>query len=170
MSDACLGKSRQYDALVVCSVGCFSLILSTLLVVVVFTNNFIAWHSKSRQVLVDKNCSILCASSNILDKVVVFYPFVFVFVPAGAQAHIEAQSSWVTALSWVQTSTPFLSQEACSQVSPPESLLVGRLDGSLCWLEVTDDFRVERTELTHCYRKEGWSLNVLKISVLMCVH
>ncbi|KAK2872403.1 hypothetical protein Q8A67_022300 [Cirrhinus molitorella] len=73
----------------------------------------------------------------------------------GTQAHIEAQSSWVTALSWVQTSTPFLSQEACSQVSPPESLLVGRLDGSLCWLEVTDDLRVERTELTHCYRKEA---------------
>uniref|UniRef100_A0A9J8D3K3 HECT-type E3 ubiquitin transferase n=1 Tax=Cyprinus carpio carpio TaxID=630221 RepID=A0A9J8D3K3_CYPCA len=73
----------------------------------------------------------------------------------GAQAHIEAQSSWVTALSWVQTSTPFLSQEACSQVSPPESLLVGRLDGSLCWLEVTDDLRVERTELSHCYRKEA---------------
>ncbi|KAL1253293.1 hypothetical protein QQF64_017986 [Cirrhinus molitorella] len=73
----------------------------------------------------------------------------------GTQAHIEAQSSWVTALSWVQTSTPFLSQEACSQVSPPESLLVGRLDGSLCWLEVTDDLRVERTELTHCYRKES---------------
>ncbi|XP_043076943.1 probable E3 ubiquitin-protein ligase HERC1 [Puntigrus tetrazona] len=73
----------------------------------------------------------------------------------GTQAHIEAQSSWVTALSWVQTSTPFLSQEACSQVSPPESLLVGRLDGSLCWLEVTDDLRVDRTELTHCYRKEA---------------
>uniref|UniRef100_A0A9J8CIV4 HECT-type E3 ubiquitin transferase n=1 Tax=Cyprinus carpio carpio TaxID=630221 RepID=A0A9J8CIV4_CYPCA len=73
----------------------------------------------------------------------------------GTQAHIEAQPSWVTALSWVQTSTPFLSQEACSQVSPPESLLVGRLDGSLCWLEVTDDLSVERTELTHCYRKEA---------------
>uniref|UniRef100_A0A8C1NKA8 HECT-type E3 ubiquitin transferase n=1 Tax=Cyprinus carpio TaxID=7962 RepID=A0A8C1NKA8_CYPCA len=41
------------------------------------------------------------------------------------------------------------------QVSPPESLLVGRLDGSLCWLEVTDDLRVERTELSHCYRKEA---------------
>uniref|UniRef100_A0A8C2HR54 E3 ubiquitin-protein ligase HERC1 n=1 Tax=Cyprinus carpio TaxID=7962 RepID=A0A8C2HR54_CYPCA len=86
---------------------------------------------------------------------------VFVFFPVGTQAHIEAQPSWVTALSWVQTSTPFLSQEACSQVSPPESLLVGRLDGSLCWLEVTDDLSVERTELTHCYRKEGWSTNCL---------
>ncbi|XP_051773057.1 probable E3 ubiquitin-protein ligase HERC1 isoform X4 [Ctenopharyngodon idella] len=73
----------------------------------------------------------------------------------GTQAHIEAQSSWVTALSWVQTSTPFLSQEACSQVSPPESLLVGRLDGSLCWLEVTEHLRVEKTELTHCHRKEA---------------
>ncbi len=58
------------------SVGCFSLIVSSLLVVVVFTNNCIASHSKSRQVLVDKNCSILCASSNILDKVVVLYPLV----------------------------------------------------------------------------------------------
>lgn len=75
--------------------------------------------------------------------------------PAGSQAHIEAQSSWVTALSWVQTSSPFLNQEACSQTNPPESLLVGRLNGSLCWLEVTEDLRVESTELTHCHRKEG---------------
>ncbi|XP_073791889.1 probable E3 ubiquitin-protein ligase HERC1 isoform X5 [Danio rerio] len=73
----------------------------------------------------------------------------------GTQAHIEAQSSWITALSWVQTSTPFLIQEASSQLNPPESLLVGRLDGSLCWLEVTEDLRVDRTELMHCHRKEA---------------
>uniref|UniRef100_A0A8C9W0S1 HECT-type E3 ubiquitin transferase n=1 Tax=Scleropages formosus TaxID=113540 RepID=A0A8C9W0S1_SCLFO len=38
------------------------------------------------------------------------------------------------------------------QASAAESLLVGRLDGSLCWLEVTEDFQVERTELT-CYQR-----------------
>ncbi|KAI7795921.1 putative E3 ubiquitin-protein ligase HERC1-like [Triplophysa rosa] len=78
-----------------------------------------------------------------------------IWTATGSRAHVEAQSSWVTALSWVQTSTPFLSQEACSQTSPPESLLVGRLDGSLCWCEVTEDLRVESTELTHCHRKEA---------------
>uniref|UniRef100_A0A8C1RPW7 E3 ubiquitin-protein ligase HERC1 n=1 Tax=Cyprinus carpio TaxID=7962 RepID=A0A8C1RPW7_CYPCA len=104
--------------------------------------------------------SIICCILNYTGQSTL-KALVFVFFPVGTQAHIEAQPSWVTALSWVQTSTPFLSQEACSQVSPPESLLVGRLDGSLCWLEVTDDLSVERTELTHCYRKEGWSTNCL---------
>ncbi|TRY98659.1 hypothetical protein DNTS_005902 [Danionella cerebrum] len=73
----------------------------------------------------------------------------------GSHAHTEAQSSWVTALSWVQSCTPFLNQESSSKLNTPESLLVGRLDGTLCWLEVTKDLRVERTELTHCYRKEA---------------
>ncbi|XP_065100040.1 probable E3 ubiquitin-protein ligase HERC1 isoform X2 [Paramisgurnus dabryanus] len=81
--------------------------------------------------------------------------FVNIWTINGSRAHLEAQSSWVTALSWVQTSTPFLSQEACSQANAPESLLVGRLDGSLCWLEVTEDLKVESTELAHCHRKEA---------------
>uniref|UniRef100_A0A8C9U1I0 HECT-type E3 ubiquitin transferase n=1 Tax=Scleropages formosus TaxID=113540 RepID=A0A8C9U1I0_SCLFO len=67
----------------------------------------------------------------------------------GSQGHVEVQPSWVTAMSWVQTSTPYSGHGAAGQASAAESLLVGRLDGSLCWLEVTEDFQVERTELTH---------------------
>ncbi|XP_076139905.1 putative E3 ubiquitin-protein ligase HERC1 isoform X8 [Alosa pseudoharengus] len=74
----------------------------------------------------------------------------------GSQACVvEAQSSWVTALSWVQSSAPFPSQGGASPCSSPESLLVGRLDGSLCWLEVSDGLRVESTELPRCQRKES---------------
>ncbi|XP_035245722.1 probable E3 ubiquitin-protein ligase HERC1 isoform X2 [Anguilla anguilla] len=70
-------------------------------------------------------------------------------------SHMESQPSWVTALSWVQKSSPCTRQGAASQASPTESLLVGRLDGSLCWLEVTEALHVETTELTHCQRKES---------------
>ncbi|XP_029108431.1 probable E3 ubiquitin-protein ligase HERC1 isoform X2 [Scleropages formosus] len=70
----------------------------------------------------------------------------------GSQGHVEVQPSWVTAMSWVQTSTPYSGHGAAGQASAAESLLVGRLDGSLCWLEVTEDFQVERTELT-CYQR-----------------
>ncbi|CAB1352023.1 unnamed protein product [Coregonus sp. 'balchen'] len=74
----------------------------------------------------------------------------------GAQGHMEAQLSWVTALSWVQTSSPFPSQGgSVGRDAQPESLLVGRLDGSLCWLQVTEDFTIESTELTLCHRKES---------------
>ncbi|KAJ7986812.1 hypothetical protein DPEC_G00332260 [Dallia pectoralis] len=77
----------------------------------------------------------------------------------GSLGHVKAQPSWVTSLSWVQTSCPFPSQggqgaSACNRVQP-ESLLVGRLDGSLCWLQVTEDLIVESMELTRCHRKES---------------
>uniref|UniRef100_A0A8C7IFA5 HECT-type E3 ubiquitin transferase n=1 Tax=Oncorhynchus kisutch TaxID=8019 RepID=A0A8C7IFA5_ONCKI len=73
----------------------------------------------------------------------------------GAQGHVEAQPSWVTALSWVQTSSPFPTQGGIAgKDAQPESLLVGRLDGSLCRLQVTEDFSIESTELTRCHRKE----------------
>ncbi|XP_031681979.1 probable E3 ubiquitin-protein ligase HERC1 isoform X1 [Oncorhynchus kisutch] len=74
----------------------------------------------------------------------------------GAQGHVEAQPSWVTALSWVQTSSPFPTQGGIAgKDAQPESLLVGRLDGSLCRLQVTEDFSIESTELTRCHRKES---------------
>ncbi|XP_030623810.1 probable E3 ubiquitin-protein ligase HERC1 [Chanos chanos] len=72
----------------------------------------------------------------------------------GSKGHTVAQPSWVTVLSWVQTSTPFPSQGASCQPSCPDSLLVGRLDGSLCWLEISEDLQSDCTELTHCQRKE----------------
>ncbi|KAJ8338960.1 hypothetical protein SKAU_G00357460 [Synaphobranchus kaupii] len=74
---------------------------------------------------------------------------------SGSLSHVKSQPSWVTALSWVQKSSPCTRQGAAGQASTAESLLVGRLDGSLCWLEVTDALQVESTELTHCQRKES---------------
>ena len=69
---------------------------------------------------------------------------------------MENQTSWVTALGWVQTSSPFPGQAGVCPDSPAESLLVGRLDGSLCWLQVSlQDLHTDSTELTLCHRKEG---------------
>lgn len=65
----------------------------------------------------------------------------------------------VTALCWAQAFNLWvLDPPAASRSSPAESLLVGRSDGSLCWLQVEMhelDLRVKSTELIHCYRKEG---------------
>uniref|UniRef100_A0A671VH49 HECT-type E3 ubiquitin transferase n=1 Tax=Sparus aurata TaxID=8175 RepID=A0A671VH49_SPAAU len=48
-----------------------------------------------------------------------------------------------------------LDQSVPCKNRPAESLLVGRLDGSLCWLQVTMqeiDLHVKSTELAHCHR------------------
>ncbi|XP_032396191.1 probable E3 ubiquitin-protein ligase HERC1 isoform X3 [Etheostoma spectabile] len=77
----------------------------------------------------------------------------------GSHCHVEAQLSRVTALCWAQTFSLWaLDQPAACKNRPAESLLVGRLDGSLCWLQVTMqqiDLNVKSTELTHCHRKEA---------------
>ncbi|XP_040012787.1 probable E3 ubiquitin-protein ligase HERC1 isoform X3 [Xiphias gladius] len=77
----------------------------------------------------------------------------------GSHCHVEAQMSTVTALCWAQTfSLWVLDQAAACKNRPAESLLVGRLDGSLCWLQVTMqemELHVKSTELTHCHRKEA---------------
>lgn len=38
---------------------------------------------------------------------------------------------------------------------PKDMLLVGRMDGSLGLIEVLDASSTHRTELEHCYRKDG---------------
>ncbi|KAE8284964.1 putative E3 ubiquitin-protein ligase HERC1 [Larimichthys crocea] len=77
----------------------------------------------------------------------------------GSHCHVEAQMSRVTALCWAQAfSLWVLDQPSACKNRPAESLLVGRLDGSLCWLQVTMqeiDLHVKSTELTHCHRKES---------------
>ncbi|KAM9794366.1 putative E3 ubiquitin-protein ligase HERC1 isoform 3-T6 [Syngnathus typhle] len=77
----------------------------------------------------------------------------------GSHCHTEAQASRVTALCWAAAfSLWLLDQPEAYKVRPTESLLVGRLDGSLCWLRVTMqelDLLVKTTELTHCYRMEA---------------
>ncbi|XP_040914291.1 probable E3 ubiquitin-protein ligase HERC1 isoform X7 [Toxotes jaculatrix] len=77
----------------------------------------------------------------------------------GSHCHVEAQVSRVTALCWAQTfSLWVLDQLLASKNRPAESLLVGRLDGSLCWLQVAmqeTELHVKSTELNHCHRKEA---------------
>ncbi|XP_035383560.1 probable E3 ubiquitin-protein ligase HERC1 isoform X3 [Electrophorus electricus] len=77
----------------------------------------------------------------------------------GTQVHAQAQPSWVTAISWAQSTPPFPDESTSGQPHPAESLLVGRLDGSLCWLEVLEEggggLRVRSTELPQCQRKEA---------------
>ncbi|KAF7696652.1 hypothetical protein HF521_005070 [Silurus meridionalis] len=76
---------------------------------------------------------------------------IYICAVRGSQAHVETQVSWVTAMAWAQNST-FTSVGT-------ESLLVGLLNGSLCWMEVTeeggDGVRVESTLLPHCHRSEA---------------
>ncbi|KAJ0013027.1 hypothetical protein NQD34_017361 [Periophthalmus magnuspinnatus] len=76
----------------------------------------------------------------------------------GSHCHVEAQLSRVTALCWAQSLSLWgLDQPGCDS-RPGANLLVGRLDGSLCWMQVTMqeiDLNVRSTELTHCYRKEA---------------
>uniref|UniRef100_A0A8B9HD78 HECT-type E3 ubiquitin transferase n=1 Tax=Astyanax mexicanus TaxID=7994 RepID=A0A8B9HD78_ASTMX len=101
-------------------------------------------------------CFCFCFCIKLCFNVVFFSPFPLV----GSQVHVETQPSWVTAMSWVQSSCPFPSQVASGQASTAESLLLGRLDGSLCWLEVSEEggvggVKVESTDLSHCQRKEA---------------
>ncbi|XP_072310878.1 probable E3 ubiquitin-protein ligase HERC1 isoform X3 [Eucyclogobius newberryi] len=76
----------------------------------------------------------------------------------GSHCHVEAQLSRVTALCWAQSLSVWgLDQPGCES-RPAANLLVGRLDGSLCWMQVTLQemhLYVRSTELTHCYRKEA---------------
>lgn len=44
---------------------------------------------------------------------------------------------------------------------PKDLLLVGRMDGSLGLIEVLDSCSMQRTELEHCYRKDGRTERVL---------
>lgn len=78
---------------------------------------------------------------------------------SGSHCHEEAQMSRVTAICWAQAISLCLDSAASSKNRPAvESLLVGRLDGSLCWLQVTMqeiNLRVKSTELVHCNMKEG---------------
>ncbi|KAK1176357.1 putative E3 ubiquitin-protein ligase HERC1 isoform X1 [Acipenser oxyrinchus oxyrinchus] len=73
----------------------------------------------------------------------------------GSQCHVERQPSWVTAISWVDTRMPYPSQGAATKGGSAENLLVGRLDGSLCWIEITETFHIESIELTHCQRNNA---------------
>lgn len=60
------------------------------------------------------------------------------------------QPHWVSALAWPKEEAETL---WCGE--PKDLLLVGRMDGSLGLIEVLDNSSMHRTELEHCYRKDG---------------
>ncbi|XP_041442593.1 probable E3 ubiquitin-protein ligase HERC1 isoform X2 [Xenopus laevis] len=67
----------------------------------------------------------------------------------GGKGLVDAQPHWVSALTW-----PEENSGTAWASDAPESLLVGRMDGSLGLIEVTDASSMQRVELEHCYRKE----------------
>ncbi len=72
------------------------------------------------------------------------------FCTQGGKASLDLQPHWVSSLAWPE-------EEAGSLWGgePRELLLVGRMDGTLGLLEVLDDSDLQRTELQHCFRKDG---------------
>lgn len=60
------------------------------------------------------------------------------------------QPHWVSALAWPEEEVESL---WCGE--PKDMLLVGRMDGSLGLIEVLDAADMHRSELEHCYRKDG---------------
>ncbi|XP_015275623.1 PREDICTED: probable E3 ubiquitin-protein ligase HERC1 [Gekko japonicus] len=62
---------------------------------------------------------------------------------------LDTQPHWVSALTW-----PEESPATAWTGETPELLLVGRIDGSLGLIEVSDISTMRRVELEHCYRKD----------------
>lgn len=70
----------------------------------------------------------------------------------GGKGLLDVQPHWVSALAWPREEVETL---WCGE--PKDLLLVGRMDGSLGLIEVLDSCSMQRTELEHCYRKDGRS-------------
>lgn len=68
----------------------------------------------------------------------------------GGKGLLDVQPHWVSALAWPKEEAETL---WCGE--PKDLLLVGRMDGSLGLIEVLDSTSMQRTELEHCYRKDG---------------
>lgn len=69
---------------------------------------------------------------------------------------MDVQPHWVSALAWPKEEAESL---WCGE--PKDMLLVGRMDGSLGLIEVLDTSSMHRTELEHCYRKDGMKRELL---------
>ncbi|XP_041057144.1 probable E3 ubiquitin-protein ligase HERC1 isoform X1 [Carcharodon carcharias] len=74
-----------------------------------------------------------------------------IYLVDGNQIYVKIQPSWVTALTWADVQTPFLSKNNNRQA---EFLLVGRLDGSIGYIEVTETSVSDTIDLVHCQRKD----------------
>ncbi|XP_066448386.1 probable E3 ubiquitin-protein ligase HERC1 isoform X1 [Eleutherodactylus coqui] len=67
----------------------------------------------------------------------------------GGKGLVDVQPHWISSIAW-----PEHYPGGAWPGDLPESLLVGRMDGSLGLIEVTDITSMRRLELEHCYRKE----------------
>ncbi|XP_060677251.1 probable E3 ubiquitin-protein ligase HERC1 isoform X1 [Hemiscyllium ocellatum] len=74
-----------------------------------------------------------------------------IYLVDGNQIHVKIQPSWVTAITWADVQTPLVSKSNDKQA---EFLLVGRLDGSIGCIEVTEVSVSDTIELVHCQRKD----------------
>lgn len=80
-----------------------------------------------------------------------------IWTVGGGRGHLDIQPHWVSALAWSQSKPVF---GGCAWLNT-ERLLVGRLDGSLAYIDVVDNSSFRRHELQHCYRRD---VSVRKIS------
>jgi len=69
---------------------------------------------------------------------------------SGGKGHLDLQPYLVTALTWPQNKGLMEGQNDRSC----DTLLIGRLDGSIGMVEVIDSTTYARKELEHCYRKD----------------
>ena len=92
--------------------------------------------------------NLMCATKNSNLLPVLTYCLLSL---SGGCGVLDIQPHWVTALTWPLTKGPI---ERVMGLSV-EHVLVGRLDGSLAFIEVYDASTFKRKELEHCYRKDG---------------
>ena len=77
---------------------------------------------------------------------------VYIFVlPIGGLGHLDIQPHWVSALAWSQCKPVF---GGCLWLNT-DRLLVGRLDGSLAFIDILDSSTFRRQELQQCYRPDS---------------
>ena len=77
-----------------------------------------------------------------------FYPTVQL---VGGRGHLDVQPHWVTVLAFPQHKGLM---EGCMGLTT-DTLLVGRLDGSVGMIDIVDSSSFRRSELQHCSRKDG---------------
>lgn len=70
---------------------------------------------------------------------------------------MDVQPHWVTALAWPQHKGVI---GGCLGLTT-DSLLVGRLDGSLACIDILDTSSFRRQELEQCYRRNGMSIIIV---------
>ena len=69
----------------------------------------------------------------------------------GGRGYLDIQPHWVTVLAFPQHKGLM---EGCLGITT-DTLLVGRLDGSVAMIDVIDSSSFRRSELQHCSRNDG---------------